>query len=98
MWNLFSFRKLREPIRRKPIRKMRLALEELEARLTPSDGLDFSNGFANAAGLLSFNGTTSLIGSRLEFTNGGPDRAAAASSLGRVGTGKIHTPFTFQFT
>jgi len=98
MWNLFSFRKLREPIRRQPIRKMRLALEELEARLTPSGGLDFSNGFANAAGLLSFNGTTSLVGSRLELTNGGQDQAASAFSLGRVDIGKFNTQFTFQLT
>jgi fibronectin type 3 domain-containing protein len=35
-WMPFSFRRLRQPVRRKPITRIRLALEELETRLVPS--------------------------------------------------------------
>src|SRR5437879_6525130 len=35
-WDVFSFRRLRQPVRRKPITHHRLALEQLETRLTPS--------------------------------------------------------------
>ncbi|MFL5242206.1 MAG: fibronectin type III domain-containing protein [Gemmataceae bacterium] len=99
MWDLFSIRKLRQPIRRKPFRKQRLAIEEFEARLMPTGGgLDFSNGFANAAGLLAFNGSTILSGTRLELTNGGQDQDASAFSTSRVDIGKFNTQFTFQLS
>ena len=35
-WSPFSFARLRKPIRRRPITRARLAVEQLESRLAPS--------------------------------------------------------------
>ncbi|HEV3237958.1 MAG TPA: fibronectin type III domain-containing protein, partial [Gemmataceae bacterium] len=46
-WNVFSFRRVRQPVRRKPITRYRLALEQLETRLTPSVVLTYHNDIAS---------------------------------------------------
>src|SRR5438445_13294544 len=47
-WNPFSFRRLTKSIRRKPITRKRLAIEELESRLTPSvNVLSYRNDIAS---------------------------------------------------
>jgi fibronectin type 3 domain-containing protein len=97
-WNLSPFHKLRHARVRQPIRKARLALEELESRLTPSGGLDFSGGFANAGSLLTYNGSSAILGSRLELTNGGQDEAASTWSTSRQDISKFNTQFTFQLS
>jgi fibronectin type 3 domain-containing protein len=97
-WNLSPFHKLRHARVRQPIRKTRLALEELESRLTPSGGLDFSGGFANAGSLLTYNGSSAILGSRLELTNGGQDEAASTWSTSRQDISKFNTQFTFQLS
>ncbi|WP_168221723.1 fibronectin type III domain-containing protein [Aquisphaera giovannonii] len=60
--------------------------------------LDFSAGFAGAASKLTLNGSTSLVGTRLELTNGGKNQAASAFSTSPVDVTKFTTQFTFQVT
>jgi fibronectin type 3 domain-containing protein len=60
--------------------------------------LDFSNGFANAAGTLTFNGTAKVNGTALQLTDGGTNEAASAFSTNKVDVTKFSSQFTFQLT
>ena len=97
-WNRSPFLKLRDARVRQPIRKAQLALEELESRLTPSGGLDFSNGFAGAGSLLTYNGSSAILGSRLELTDGKINEAASVFSTSQQDITKFDSQFTFQLT
>jgi hypothetical protein len=58
--------------------------------------LDFSNGFANAASLLTFNGTAKINGVLLQLTDGGFSEAASAFSTSKVNVATFSTQFGFQ--
>jgi len=61
-------------------------------------GLDFSSGFASAAGLLTLNGSTLLNGSNLELTDGGGNEAGSAFSTTALPVQRFNTTFNFQLT
>jgi fibronectin type 3 domain-containing protein len=58
--------------------------------------LDFSNGFAGSATLLTFNGKTQVNGTALELTDGGFSEAASAFSTNKVNVASFSTQFGFQ--
>jgi fibronectin type 3 domain-containing protein len=60
--------------------------------------LDFSNGFANASGLLTFNGTAKVNGTALQLTDGGGNEAGSAFSTNKVDVTEFSSQFTFQLT
>ena len=57
--------------------------------------VDFSNGFANPAGL-QLNGSAQTNGSALELTNGGHGEAGSAFTAGAVNVSTFTTSFEFQ--
>jgi hypothetical protein len=60
--------------------------------------LDFSNGFANASGLLTLNGTAKVNGTALQLTDGGNNEAGSAFSTNKVEVTKFSSQFSFQLT
>jgi hypothetical protein len=60
--------------------------------------IDFSQGFAASAGLMSFNGSTDLDDSRLQVTNGGTAEAGTAWYLTPMNIQAFNTSFTFQLS
>jgi hypothetical protein len=59
--------------------------------------LDFSNGFAGAAGALTFNGPTAAInGTKLQLTNGGALQAASVFASTPVDVTQFTNEFDFQ--
>lgn len=61
-------------------------------------GLDFSSGFAGAAGLLTLNGSAQVSGSNLELTDGGGTEAGSAFSTTTLPVQRFNTTFKFQLT
>lgn len=59
-------------------------------------GIDFSNGFAGAASLFTFNGSAALNGSRLQVTNGGTNQAGSAFYNTPVNVQSFTTDFALQ--
>jgi fibronectin type 3 domain-containing protein len=77
------------------------AYSNLAQMATPSGvspgGLDFSNGFANSASQLTFNGASATVqGTALQLTDGGTNEAASVFSTNRVDVTKFAAHFTFQ--
>jgi fibronectin type 3 domain-containing protein len=60
--------------------------------------LDFSNGFANASGLLTLNGTAKVNGTALQLTDGGTNEAGTAFSTNKVDVTRFNSQFSFQLT
>ena len=58
--------------------------------------LDFSNGFANAAGLLTLNGSAVLNGVNLQLTSSVANQAGSAFSTSPLSDQRFTTTFTFQ--
>jgi len=62
---------------------------------TPNDVIDLDNGFADAAGFVTFNGSTRVDGSFLQLTDGSQFQAGSAFWATPV---NIDQPFTTDFT
>jgi fibronectin type 3 domain-containing protein len=60
--------------------------------------LDFSTGFANSSGLLTFNGVAKINGTNLELTDGGSNEAGSAFSTNKVDVTHFSSQFSFQLT
>ena len=61
-------------------------------------GLDFSSGFAGAAGLLTLNGSAQVSGTNLELTDGGGGEAGSAFSTSTLPVQRFNSTFEFQLT
>ena len=66
--------------------------------LSKAAPLSFPVGFANAAGQLTLNGSTTINGTRLELTNGGGQEAGSAFSNSAVSVQGFTTTFRFQLS
>ncbi|HEV8067501.1 MAG TPA: fibronectin type III domain-containing protein [Planctomycetaceae bacterium] len=60
--------------------------------------LDFSSGFANSSGVLTYNGTAKINGTSAELTDGGGNEAGSFFSTNAVDVTKFSNQFTFQLT
>ena len=60
--------------------------------------LDFSSGFANSAGSLTYNGTAHINGTSAELTNGSPGETASFFSTNAFDVTRFSNQFTFQLT
>jgi len=60
--------------------------------------LDFSNGFADSSGVLTYNGSAKINGTSAELTDGGGTEAGSVFSTNAVDVTKFSTQFTFQLT
>jgi fibronectin type 3 domain-containing protein len=60
--------------------------------------INFSSGFASAAGALALNGSAALSGSNLVLTNGGKGEAGSAFFNSLVDVSKFTTQFNFQLS
>jgi fibronectin type 3 domain-containing protein len=60
--------------------------------------LDFSSGFANSSGVLTYNGSAKINGTSAELTDGGANEAASFFSTNAVDVTKFSNQFTFQLT
>src|SRR5262249_52445022 len=60
--------------------------------------LNFSNGFAGSTSTLTYNGSSTINGTKLELTNGGANQAGSTFSTSPVDVTKFTTQFTFQTT
>jgi fibronectin type 3 domain-containing protein len=72
-------------------------LRSTEASATPPQpSLDFSSGFASAAGQLTVNGSAKLNGSFLQLTNGGASQSGSAFTKSPLDITRFTTQFSFQ--
>ncbi len=60
--------------------------------------LDFSSGFANSSGVLTYNGSAKINGTSAELTDGGGNEAGSVFSTNAVDVTKFSNQFTFQLT
>jgi len=60
--------------------------------------LDFSSGFANSSGVLTYNGNGKINGTSAELTDGGGNEAGSFFSTNAVDVTKFSNQFTFQLT
>ncbi len=60
--------------------------------------LDFSSGFANSTGVLTYNGSAKINGTSAELTDGGGNEAGSVFSTNAVDVTKFSNQFTFQLT
>jgi fibronectin type 3 domain-containing protein len=60
--------------------------------------LDFSSGFANSSGVLTYNGSAKINGTSAELTDGGGTEAGSVFSTNAVDVTKFSNQFTFQLT
>jgi hypothetical protein len=68
-------------------------------QVTPEGTLiDFSEGFANSAATMQFNGSTDLDDTRLQLTNGGFNEAGSAFYKTPVEVNQFTTDFSFQLS
>jgi fibronectin type 3 domain-containing protein len=60
--------------------------------------IDFSSGFANSGGVLTYNGSAKINGTSAELTDGGGGEAGSVFSTNPVSVASFTTQFTFQLT
>jgi fibronectin type 3 domain-containing protein len=60
--------------------------------------IDFSSGFANSGGVLTYNGSAKINGTSAEITDGGGGEAGSFFSTNPVSVSSFSTQFTFQLT
>ena len=65
---------------------------------TTQSGVNFSQGFANAQGVMSFNGSTTLDDSRLQLTNGYTSSTGSAFVTAPLNVQAFVTDFQFQLS
>jgi fibronectin type 3 domain-containing protein len=63
-----------------------------------TSALDFSSGFANSSGVLTYNSSAKINGTSAELTDGGGNEAGSVFSTNAVDVTKFSNQFTFQLT
>jgi fibronectin type 3 domain-containing protein len=63
-----------------------------------ASALDFSSGFANSSGVLTYNGSAKINGTSAQLTDGGGSEAGSVFSTNKVDVTQFGTQFSFQLT
>jgi hypothetical protein len=75
------------------------ASSEVAAKPSPQTVvLNFSNGFANSAGTLKYNGSAAIKNGAAELTSGQANQAGSVFSVNKVNATSFSTQFSFQAT